>query len=145
MICTLRVTATDPDMTRVAVRRQQFSVGRPVEFDGDSERIAALEYALGAVAGEVVGGLRMFASRRRLPIDQVEAVITGVVEHELALLEVVGEDGEPTIAGIHLKVFITTRDEPGVRRLWTDLMDRLPLLCTMKRAVPIHVELQMTS
>jgi len=37
---TLRVTASAGDVARVAVRRQQFAVGRPIEFDEAAERIA---------------------------------------------------------------------------------------------------------
>jgi len=105
--CTLRVTATDRDVARVSVRRHQFTVGRPIEFDEASPRIAALEYALGAVAGEVVSGLRVFAWRRRVDVDQIEAVVTGELEHALAYLEVVGESGRPRIA----------RSSEGIRRV----------------------------
>jgi hypothetical protein len=82
--CTLRVTAREPEVARVTVRRQQFPVGRPVELDDTSPRIAALEYALGAVAAEAVNGLRVFAARRRLELDAVEALITGELTHGLA-------------------------------------------------------------
>ena len=66
MNCTARVTTAGPDAARVSVRRQQFLVGRPLELDETSPRIAALEYAIGALAGEVVNGLRVFAWRRRV-------------------------------------------------------------------------------
>lgn len=102
----LRVTAPDPDVARVSVGRRQFSIGRPVEFDEASPRVAAIEYALGAVGGEVVNGLRVFARRRRLVIDAVEAVVSGTLEHGLTYLEVVGEEGQPRIVRMHVKVFV---------------------------------------
>lgn len=145
MNCTLRVTASTPEVAHVSVRRHQFAVGRPIELDEASPRIAAVEYALGAMAGEVVNGLRVFASRRRLDIDHIEAVITGELEREAAYLEVVGESGQPRIARVHLKVFVTSPDEPGVRRVWAEVCDRLPLVCTMRSAFPIGLELMMTS
>jgi hypothetical protein len=141
---TLRVTAAGPDVARVAVRRQQFTVGRPIEFDESSPRIAALEYALGALAGEVVNGLRVFASRRRIEVDRIEAVVTGELERGLAYLEVVGEGVQPRIARVHLQVFAASPDEPGLRRLWGELPDRLPLVCTMRSAFPIDLTLTMT-
>ena len=49
----LRVTAPGPAAARVSVGRRHFSIGRPVEFDDASPHVAALEYALGAVGGEV--------------------------------------------------------------------------------------------
>src|SRR3954466_8907412 len=93
----LRVTATARASARVSVGRRQFSIGRPVEFDEASPHVAALEYALGAVGGEVVNGLREFARRRRMPIDAIEAVVTGELQDGLAYLEVIGETGRPRI------------------------------------------------
>src|SRR5262249_35844776 len=102
------------------------------------------EYALGALAGEVVNGLRVFAERHRVEVDRVEAVVTGELEHGLAYLEVVGEAGQPRIARVRLKVFVRTGDEAGVRRLWSELAERLPLYCTMRAAFPIDLELAIT-
>jgi hypothetical protein len=106
----LRVTAPGAAAARVSVGRRQFSFGRPVEFDDASPYVAALEYALGAVGGEVVNGLREFARRRRLPIDAVEALVTGEPHNGLAYLEVIGETGRPRIRRIAIKVFVGGRD-----------------------------------
>ncbi len=142
--CTLRVTAPEPEIARVTVRRHQFPVGRPVELDEASPRIAALEYALGALAAEAVNGLRAFAARRRLELDAIEALITGELTHGLAFLEVVGEPTPPTIARIRLQVFVATPDEAAVRTVWDELLDRLPLACTLRLAVPIEFDLTIT-
>lgn len=141
--CTLRVTSPEPEIARVTVRRHQFTVGRPLELDEASSRIAALEYALGAVAAEVVNGLRVFAARHRIEIDTVEALITGELQRGLAYLEVVGEPGPPTLARIRLQVFADAADPEALRRLWAQMTDRLPLLCTIRLAVPIELELSM--
>src|SRR5215831_2123266 len=100
IMMSLRVTAPDSAAARVSVGRRQFSIGRPVEFDEVSPHVAALEYALGAVGGEVVNGLREFARRRRLELDAVEALVTGELENGLTYLEVIGERGKPTIRRI---------------------------------------------
>jgi hypothetical protein len=138
------VTAGDRDVARALVRNQQFLVGRPLELDAGAPRIAAMEYALGALAGEVINGLRYFAWRRRLDIEHAEALITGELEHGLAYLEVVGEEGPPRLSRVHLKVFIACADEPALRRLWTEVEDRLPLLGTLRSAIPVHLELNVT-
>jgi hypothetical protein len=138
------VTTRESDVARVSVRNGQFLVGRPLEFDPASWRISALEYALGALAGEVINGLRQFAWRRRVDLEQVEAVVTGDLEHGLAYLEVIGESGSPRIAHVHLKVFVASTDGPGIRQAWTDMLDRLPLLGTLRSAVPVHLELIVT-
>jgi uncharacterized OsmC-like protein len=142
--CTLRVTATESGEARASVRRHQFAVGRPIEFDEASPRIAALEYVLGALGGELVGGLRTFAARRRVTIDDVEATVSADLEHPLAYLEVVGESGPPRIARIHVKVYVSAPDADAVRRIWNDMLDRLPLICTFRTALPIELELAIT-
>jgi hypothetical protein len=144
LTCTLRVTAGDPDVARVAVRNEQFLVGRPLELDSASRRIAALEYALGALAGEVLNGLRHFAWRRCVDLEHAEALVTGDVENGLVYLEVVGERGRPRLSAVRIKVFVASSDEPAVRRLWSDVLERLPLLGTLRSAIPVHLELIVT-
>lgn len=141
--CVLRVTTVQGEV-RVAARRQQFSVGRPMEFDETAPAIAALEYALGAVGGELVGGLKAFADRHRLEIDHIEAVVTAELEHPLAYLEVAGEEGPPRIGRVSVKVFVAASEESAVRRLWDTMLDRLPLICTWRTAVPFDLELSIT-
>lgn len=141
----LRVTAPDPGAARVSIGRRQFSIGRPLEFDEASPRVSAIEYALGAVGGEVVNGLRAFADRRRLPIDAVEAVVTGELENGLAYLEVVGEQGPPRITRIHVKVFVASGDAAAARALFEHMLDRLPLVCTLRAAVALTIDLNLTS
>jgi hypothetical protein len=141
----LRVTAPDPDVARVSVGRRQFSIGRPLEFDEASPHIAAIEYALGAVGGEVVNGLRAFASRRRLSIDDVEAVVSATLENGLTYLEVIGEQGQPRIARIHVKVFVAAGDAAATRSLFEHMLDRLPLVCTLRAALALTTELILAS
>ena len=141
----LRVTAPDRDVARVSVGRRQFSVGRPLEFDEMSPRVAAIEYALGAVGGEVINGLRAFADRQRLAIDAVEAVVTGELEHALSYLEVIGEHGQPKIARIHVKVFVASEDAAAIGVLFERMLHRLPLVCTLRAAVALTIDLIHTN
>lgn len=141
----MRVTAPGSASARVSVGRRQFAIGRPVEFDEASPHVAALEYALGAVGGEVVNGLREFARRRRLPIDAVEALVTGELEHGLAYLEVIGERGRPRISRVAVKVFVASVDHEATRALFDETIARLPLLSTLGAAVDLTVDLVLTS
>jgi hypothetical protein len=141
----LRVTAPEHAMARVSVGRRQFPIGRPIEFDDASPHVAAIEYALGAVGGEIVNGLREFARRRRLAIDAVEALITGEVDGGLTYLEVIGESGRPRIRRIAVKVFVASVDGPATRALFDDMIERLPLLSTLRQVVDLDVELVQTS
>ena len=143
---TLRITATERDGARVFVRRHEFSVGGPIEFDVDSPRVAALEYAFGAVGAEIVGGLQAFAKRRRVELDAVEAVVKGELENPLTYLEVIGETGRPRITRVHVKVYISSSaDERAVRQLWDETQDHLPLVCTLGGALRLDIELALTA
>src|SRR6476619_6329689 len=104
----LRVTATTRAAARVSTGRRHFSIGRPVEFDEASAHVSALEYALGAVGGEIVNGLREFARRRRIEIDAIEAMVSGDLYHALTYLEVVAETQPPRLGRIAVKIFVST-------------------------------------
>jgi hypothetical protein len=138
----LRVTAPDA-AARVSTGRRQFTIGRPVEFDEASPNVAAIEYALGAVGGELVNGLREFARRRRIVIDDVEAIVTGELTNGLAYLEVIGDSGRPSLSRIAVKVFVSTPDA-DVRTLFDDMVERLPLLNTLRKALELQIELVLT-
>lgn len=141
----LRVTAPGPASARVSVGRRQFSIGRPVEFDEASPHVAAIEYALGAIGGEVVNGLREFARRRRLVIDAVEALVTGELQDGLAYLEVIGERGQPRLVRIAIKVFVASVDHEAARALFDETIARLPLVSTLRDALELNLELILTS
>lgn len=140
----LRVTATTGADARVSAGRRQFSIGRPVEFDDASARVSALEYALGAVGGEIVNGLREFARRRRIDIDAIEALVSGDLDHALTYLEVVGETTPPRLVRIAVKVYVAAEDADAIRALFLELLDRLPLACTLRAAVDLTTELVLT-
>jgi len=140
----LRVTAPGGAAARVSAGRRQFSIGRPVEFDDASPHVAALEFALGAAGGEIVNGLREFARRRRIEIDAVEALVSGELEHALTYLEVVGEARPPRIASITVKVFASGPDHCAIRTLFADMLDRLPLACTLRTTLDLKIELVLT-
>jgi hypothetical protein len=143
-LVTVRITGGPDDVARVTARRQQFAVGRPMEFDERAPRIAAIEYALGAAGAEIVNGLRVFADRRRLEIDAIEATVTASFEHALAYLEVVGESGPPVIRRIHIKVFASCADDRALRQLFETVRDRLPLTALLRRATELTTELIVT-
>ena len=140
----LRVTATGP-AARVSIGRRHFSIGRPVVFDEASPHVPALEYALGAVGGEMVNGLREFARRRRIEIDAIEAVVSGELAHPLTYLDVAGEHEPPRLARIAVKVFVSAPDADAIRTLFAHMPDRLPLARTLSAAIELKTELILTT
>src|SRR4051812_782392 len=83
---TLRVRATDADRATVYVRGRSFVVGAPAQFDERYDEVAAVEYVLAAVGGDLVNGFRLAARRRRLPVADVEAVVGGALGNPLVYL-----------------------------------------------------------
>ncbi|HXH82973.1 MAG TPA: hypothetical protein VNN07_08605 [Candidatus Tectomicrobia bacterium] len=144
-VWTLRVTAVDRFAARAAVRRRQFTISRPLDFDPAHDGITALEYALGALAGEVVGALRVFADRRRIALEAVEAVVSGELRNPLTYLEVVGAEGDPGLARVQVKVYASSPGgEAALRRLWDEMLERLPLVSTFRRAGGVELHLTIT-
>ena len=86
----LRVCATNNGCATVYVRRHQFEVGAPVHFDEQYNQITALEYVLGAIGADVVRGLQSLARKRRVEIDNVEALVSGELNNPLTHLGVIG-------------------------------------------------------
>jgi hypothetical protein len=138
----LRVTAADTDRARVSVRRHQFLVGRPIDFDAESSTVMALEYALGALGAELVAGLRQFAGRRRLTLDNVEALVRAEIEDSLVYLEVVGESGQPRIGRVDIKLYVASLEsDQKVRQLFNDVLNKLPVVRMFREAG--HLEIQL--
>ena len=145
-VWTLRVTSPTRQTARVSTRQQQFDVMRPLNFDIAQPGISALEYALGALGGEIVTGVRELAWRRRLDVEQVEAVVTGELGNPLAYLEVEGEEGDASLSKIHLKVYVSSREEDDtVRSLFHEATMLLPLICTFRRLVQLELQVVCAS
>src|SRR5205814_3308353 len=105
-----------------------------------------IEYVLGALGPEIVNGLRVFANRRRLEIDDIEAVVHGELDNPLAYLEVVGEEGHAGLARVVVTVYIASpHDEQALRALWSEARERLPLVRTFSSAMSLDVEFRFTA
>src|SRR4051812_21929713 len=107
----LRVTSASKDRATAFVRKHQFTIGAPISFDEQHGAITALEYVLGAIAADVLNGLRAEADRRRLQIDTAEAVVHGELNAPLAHIGVVGATGHPGVQRIEVRAFVGTVEE----------------------------------
>jgi len=139
---TLRVVASGRHLVRVTTRGVQLSIGRPVEFDSEATDVSALECALAALGAEIVGGLTTFAERRRLVLDDVEAVVKARLEAPLVYLGVIGEMGTPRLSTVGVKVYVSSPEEPGViARAFHDALAVLPLVGTLRIATGLTTDL----
>ncbi len=92
---TLRVRGAGKGPSTVYVRHSQFQAGDPLSFDPEYDYVTALEYLLGAIGADLVGGLQVIARRQRVQVNDIEAVVSGKLNNPLTYLGVVGEEGHP--------------------------------------------------
>jgi hypothetical protein len=141
---TLRVSATEHGQATVFTRQHQFRVGAPVHFDRTYEAVSALEYVLGAIGADLVNGLQTLGRRRRVVIEQLEAVVEGELNNPLTYLGVVGETGHPGLQKVRVKVYVASpEEEAAVHRLWQEMLATSPLVRTFQAAIQLELRLQV--
>jgi hypothetical protein len=141
----LRIRSIGRRRAAAYARQHRFEIGAPVEFDERADTVSALEYALGALAGDLVNTFTELARRRRVPLDGVEAVVSGDLENPLAVLEVVGEEVRPHLNTVTLKLYVTS-PAPAERidELWRDAQSLSPLTATLRGALDLQLLLTLT-
>jgi hypothetical protein len=141
----VRVRATVAGGSTAYARAHAFEVGAALPFDAEESRITALEYLLGALGGDLVGGFRTLARKRRLAIEEIEATVDATLDNPLTHLGVVGESGHPGIERIAIRVHVATLEpEDVVRAVWDEVMQRSPLLRTLGTAAGVDVVMTVT-
>ena len=141
---TVRVGTGGDGPSTVYVRRSQFDVGDPLHFDPEYEHVTAIEYLLGAIGGDLVGGLKRLLRRQGLQVDDVEAVLTGKLNNPLTYLGVIGEEGHPGVDRVAATVYVSSAEsEERIRQAWEEALKRSPLVNTLRSAVRLDLTLQM--
>ena len=141
----VRVRAIAAGGTTAYARSHAFEVGAALPFDVEGSRVTALEYLLGALGGDLIGGFRTLARQRRLAIDEIEATVDATLDNPLTHLGVVGEEGHPGLERVAIRVHVATLEpEDAVREVWDEAMRRSPLVRTLGGAVQIEVVMTVT-
>jgi hypothetical protein len=139
---TIRVGSGQGDGATAFVRRERVEIVAPLTFDAEASGITALEYLLLAVAGDLVTGFRALARRRRLVIDQVEALVHGELDNPLTHLGVIGEEGHPGLSSLSVKLYVgSPNSEEEIRKLLEEVRLRSPMFHTFQRLIPLELEL----
>jgi len=140
---TLRVRASGKDLNTIYVRQHRFEAGQPLHFDEEYEYTTALEYLLAAIGADLVGGLQVIAEKRRLQLNDVEAVVSGKLNNPLTYLGVVGEEGHPGLEQVDVTVFVSSAEpEEKVRQAWEEMLRRSPIVHTLKSAVRLDLDIK---
>ena len=141
----VRVASTDKDIARSYVRQHSFEAGAPIHFDSEYDRVTALEYVLGAIGADLVNGFKAVCRTRRLPVDDVEAVVTGRLENPLTYLGVVGEQGRPNIETVDVKLYVSAgAEEDDLAAAWDETRTRSPLAQTFGNVLRFDVKIDST-
>ncbi len=141
----VRLRATEKGRATAYVRRQQFEVGRPVQFDEHDAQVSALEYVLAAIGADLINGFTALARRRHLLVDQAEVTVAGTLNNPLVHLSVVGEEGHPGLERVAIKLFVSAdADEAMLRGVWQETIERSPLVRTLSPVVEFDLALEVT-
>ena len=138
----LRARSTGGMRSTAYCRNFSFVVGQPASFEERDEHPSALEYLMGALAGDLATGFATACSRAGLQLDDVEITVRAKLHNVLVHLGL--EPGDPSLESLSLKAFAsTTEDEARVRAVWDDVVRRSPLLTTLAKAT--RLEMQLTT
>jgi TusA-related sulfurtransferase len=136
----VRVRSTGPLRSTAYCRNFSFDIGQAASFEEKDRYPSAVEYLLGALAGDLASGFAAELSRAGLSVDDIEIAVRGKLDNILAHLGL--EAGDPSFSRIELKCFASTLDdEAQVRDAWARTLVRSPLLATLRKAVNVEAKL----
>src|SRR5262249_2041117 len=117
----VRVRSIAPSEARAYARNNTFTIGQQASMKESDPHPSATEMLLGALAADLIEGLRVAASRKSVTIDAMEATATGRLDNVLVHLDVIGEEGHPGFKTIDLTLYATTdADDAIMDALWKE-------------------------
>lgn len=143
-LVSVRVKSKEAARSSVLARRHQFSIGRAITFDREDPEISAMEMVIGAAGSDVLSTFRKIARERRIVLDELEAAVQGDLNNALTYLGVIGEEGDPSLRSLTIKVYASTgAPDAEVRAAWSAALARSPLAATLGRCVDLKLDLQI--
>lgn len=138
----LRARSTGNLRSTAYCRNFSFTVGQPASFEEKDEHPSALEYLLGALAGDLATGLATACSQAGLQVDDVEITVRARLHDVLAHLGLA--EGDPALESVVIKVFASTLDdEILVRKVWDGVWRRSPVAMTLAKAARLDAQLNI--
>jgi TusA-related sulfurtransferase len=136
----LRARSTGGLRSTAYCRNFSFVVGQPASFEERDDHPSALEYLMGALAGDLATGFATACSQVGLQVDDVEITVRAKLHNVLAHLGL--EEGDPSLESLSLKAFASTlEDETRVRTVWDEVLRRSPLFTTLAKATRLETQL----
>ena len=103
-----------------------------------------MEALIGAAGSDILSTFQRIARERRITLDELEATAQGDLHNALTYLGVIGEEGDPSLKTLTIKVYASTgAPEAEVRTAWAAALARSPLATTLGRCVDLRLDLQV--
>lgn len=129
----------------VLVRQHRLQPGAPLSFDAEYGAVTALEHVLAGIGADVVGTFQAVAKRARVPLDHLEATVTGRLNNPLTHLGVIGETGNPGLEHVAVKLYVSAAAGPeAVEQVWAAAQQRSPMVATFRRLGLLDLQLDIT-
>jgi len=139
----VRASRVSPSEARVYARNHAFAVGAQASLRDQDEHPSAVEYLLGALAGDLLRGFEVQAARRQVEVHAGEVNLQGRLHNALVHLGVIGESGHPGLATVTGTFYVSTEAEgPGLEEIWQATLERSPLYHTLSRCATVSIRLQ---
>jgi OsmC-like protein len=140
----VRIQRTSAGEARAYARAEAFAIGSQASLRESDNAPSAVEYAIGALGGDLICGFERAAEAEGVPIQAIEISLNGRLDNILTHLGVVGEQGHPGFAAIEGTAYVgSDADEPAIRRAWQRTLDRSPLYHTFTRCAAVTILLKV--
>jgi hypothetical protein len=132
-----------PAEARVYARNHAFAVGAQASLRDLDDHPSAIEYLLGALAGDLLRGFEVEAARRRITVHDGEIDLQAGLNNVLVHLAVIGETGNPGLGSVAGAFYVSAdADDQALDEIWRAALDRSPLYQTLSRCTAVSIRLQ---
>jgi hypothetical protein len=141
----VRVQRSAAGTMRGYARAQSFDIGSQASLRESDPQPSAIEYALGALGGDLLCGFERAAETAGVRLHAAEIALAGRLDNILVHLGVIGEQGHPGITAIEGKAYVSADgDQDVIESAWRTTLARSPLYNTLTRCATVSIVLRVT-
>jgi len=141
-LVSVRASCNPKSNTKVFARSASAEFGVPFSFDRAEPNLTVAESLLGLLSTDVAGLVSKVATQNRLVIDRIEVIAQAELDASLKYLGVIGAEGTPSYRNFQIKVFVDSPERLlDLENVWTEAIQRAPLLNTLKQATDVEIEM----
>jgi TusA-related sulfurtransferase len=138
----VRAAASPTGATRVFARNHSFEIGQPASFDTADAAPSAIEFLLGALAADLVAGLRWRASRVGIELEQLEFSLSARAADPRVFLGLV-DGGNAALGDIAGRMYVqSTAGIEQLAELWRETTSRSLIASTLAKGTQLNLELK---